>query len=46
MSSVQYLRFTTERRVPVAAGVEMQGLEAETTLNENQRQALSEDLQL
>lgn len=44
VSSVQYMKFNTEGRVPVAAGVDLPGLQGESRLNEEQRQALSEDL--
>lgn len=44
VSSVQYLKFDTGGRVPVAAGVDLPGLQAETKLSDEQRQALSEDL--
>ncbi len=44
LSSVQYLRFPVGDRVPVAVGVDLPGLEAETALTEAQRAALAEDL--
>jgi uncharacterized protein DUF3501 len=44
VSSVQYLKFNTEGRVPVAAGVDLPELKAETLLTDKQRQALIEDL--
>ncbi len=44
VSSVQYMKFNTIGRVPVAAGVDLPTLQAETTLNGEQRQALREDL--
>jgi len=44
VSSVQYLKFDTSGRVPVAAGVDLPDLQAETRLFHEQRQALSEDL--
>ena len=44
VSSVQYLKFNTGGRVPVAAGVDLPELQAETSLNDEQRQALREDL--
>jgi hypothetical protein len=44
VSSVQYMKFNTGGRVPVAAGVEMQELQAEARLTEQQRDALREDL--
>jgi hypothetical protein len=44
VSSVQYLKFDTGGRVPVAAGVDLPALQAETSLTTEQRQALREDL--
>jgi len=44
VSSVQYMKFNTGGRVPVAAGVDLPGLQVETKLTEEQRQALHEDL--
>jgi len=44
VSSVQYMKFNTGGRVPVAAGVDLPALQAETQLTQNQQQALSEDL--
>jgi len=44
VSSVQYMKFVTGGRVPVAAGVDLPGLQAEATLTEQQREALSKDL--
>jgi hypothetical protein len=44
VSSVQYLKFDTGGKVPVAAGVDLPGLTAETSLNEEQRAALARDL--
>jgi len=44
VSSVQYMKFNTGGRVPVAAGVDLPGLQAEATLTEQQREALSKDL--
>jgi hypothetical protein len=44
VSSVQYLKFDTGTRVPVALGVDLPELQAETKLTEEQRQALREDL--
>lgn len=44
VSSVQYMKFNTDGRVPVAAGVEMPELQAEVRLTKDQRKALSEDL--
>jgi hypothetical protein len=43
VSSVQYMKFNTGDRVPVAAGVDLPELQAETKLNEVQRRALSDD---
>jgi TusA-related sulfurtransferase len=45
VSSVQYLKFDTAGRVPVAAGVDLPQLKAETRLTEEQRQALRADLE-
>ena len=44
VSSVQYLRFPVDGNVPVAIGVDMPGLSAETLLTEPQRAALAADL--
>ena len=44
VSSVQYLKFDTSGRVPVAAGVDLPDSQAETRLSDDQREALSEDL--
>ena len=44
LSSVQYLRFQTGGRVPVAVGCDLDELRAETELSREQRQALAEDL--
>lgn len=44
VSSVQYMKFNTGGRVPVAAGVDLPGLQAEVALTEEQRQALGGDL--
>jgi Protein of unknown function (DUF3501) len=44
VSSVQYLKFNTGGRVPVAAGVDLPELQAETKLKDEQRKALWEDL--
>jgi len=47
LSSVQYLKFDTGGRVPVALGCDLggpDGLDAETDLTDVQRQALREDL--
>jgi hypothetical protein len=44
VSSVQYLKFDTKQRVPVAVGVDLPELQAETMLTEEQREALREDL--
>jgi hypothetical protein len=44
VSSVQYLKFDTGGRVPVAAGVGMPELSTETPLNREQRAALGKDL--
>ncbi len=44
ISSVQYLKFTVEGKIPVAVGIDYPGLESETRLTEDQRAALEEDL--
>jgi len=44
VSSVQYMKFNTGGRVPVAAGVDLPTLKAETSLTAEQREALREDL--
>ncbi|MFY9557913.1 MAG: DUF3501 family protein [Blastocatellia bacterium] len=44
LSSVQYLKFNTRGQVPVAAGVDLPGFQAETRLTDEQSRALSEDL--
>ena len=44
VSSVQYLKFNTGGRVPVAVGVDLPELQVETKLTADQRQAFREDL--
>jgi hypothetical protein len=44
LSSVQYLKFDTRGQVPVAAGVDLPDLKAETPLTTDQREALRVDL--
>jgi Protein of unknown function (DUF3501) len=44
VSSVQYMKFNTGGRFPVAAGVDLPGLQAETTLTADQRAALKADI--
>jgi hypothetical protein len=44
LSSVQYLSFALGPEAPVAIGIEMPGIEAETELSDAQRGALREDL--
>lgn len=44
LSSVQYLKFAVGGRTPVALGVDLPGLEAETGLDAGQRAALAADL--
>jgi len=44
VSSVQYLKFKTNGAVPIAAGVDMEDLRAETSLTLDQREALRADL--
>lgn len=44
LSSVQYLSFTLGTEAPVAIGISMTGIEAETELSDGQREALQSDL--
>ena len=44
LSSVQYLKFDTGGSVPIAVGVDLPELQAETTLTADQRAALAYDL--
>jgi hypothetical protein len=44
LSSVQYLKFDVGGRLPVAVGSDLPALEAETTLDPEQRDALARDL--
>jgi hypothetical protein len=44
LSSVQYLKFDVQGRVPVAIGSDLPALTAETALTEEQREALRQDL--
>ncbi len=44
LSSVQYLKFDTAGRTPIAAGVDMPELQAEQPLTSEQQVALKEDL--
>jgi hypothetical protein len=44
ISSVQYLKFRVGARPPLAIGIDLPGIEAETKLTEAQRAALAEDL--
>ena len=44
LSSVQYLTFELGSEAPVAIGIGMPGIEAETTLSDGQREALQRDL--
>jgi hypothetical protein len=44
LSSVQYMKFDTGGKVPVATGVDIPELKVETSLTADQRQAVSEDL--
>jgi len=44
LSSVQFLKFDVQGRVPVAVGSDLPDLEAETVLDERRRRALAEDL--
>lgn len=45
VSSVQYVKFNTSGRVPVAAGVDLPGLQMETKLTDEERKVLAGDLQ-
>jgi hypothetical protein len=45
VSSVQYMKFNTGGRVPVAAGVDLPTLQAETKLTDEERKVLADDLQ-
>ncbi len=44
LSSVQYIKFDTGGRTPVAIGIDFPGFSGEAALTEAQRQALAEDL--
>jgi hypothetical protein len=44
ISSVQYLKFPVDDKVPIALGIDLPGLEHESRLGEDQRAALAEDL--
>jgi hypothetical protein len=44
ISSVQYLKFAVGQKPPVAIGIDLPGIEADTILTETQRSALAEDL--
>ncbi|HSB10641.1 MAG TPA: DUF3501 family protein [Blastocatellia bacterium] len=44
VSSVQYMKFSTGGRVPVAVGVDLPGFQAEAVLSAEQRQALQKDI--
>jgi hypothetical protein len=44
VSSVQYMKFNTGGRVPVAAGVDLPEFQTEARLTDQQREALNEDL--
>jgi hypothetical protein len=44
ISSVQFLKFACEGKVPVAVGCDFDGYKAETDLTSEQRKALEEDL--
>ena len=44
LSSVQYIKFNTVGKTPVAIGSDLPMLKAETTLTADQKKALSEDL--
>jgi hypothetical protein len=45
LSSVQYMKFRTGGRVPVAAGVDLPGFQLETALTGEQKTALRADLE-
>jgi hypothetical protein len=44
LSSVQYLKFSVQGRVPLAVGADLPGLEVEAALTAEQRAALADDL--
>ena len=44
LSSVQYLKFNTEGRIPVAIGIDFPGLRQEAALTDETREALRSDL--
>lgn len=44
LSSVQYMKFDTRGQVPIAAGVDLPGLQVETSLTDGQREALRADI--
>ena len=44
LASVQYLKFPVNGRVPTALGIDLPGYEIETSLTEDQKKALEEDL--
>ena len=44
LSSVQYIKFNTGGKTPIAIGSDLPLLKAETTLTNDQKKALSEDL--
>jgi len=44
VSSVQYMKFNTGNRIPVAVGVDLPTLQSETKLSAEQRRSLEEDL--
>jgi len=44
VSSVQYMKFNTGNRIPVAVGVDLPTLQTETNLSAEQRRSLEEDL--
>ena len=44
VSSVQFLKFDTGGSIPVALGVDFEGMQAETRLTDAQREALGSDL--
>lgn len=45
LSSVQYLKFSTGGRGPIAAGVDLPGFQIEVSLTAEQKQALRDDLE-
>jgi hypothetical protein len=44
LSSVQYLKFPVQGHAPVTIGIDLPGIESETELTRDQREAMAEDL--